>query len=105
MNRTVWLLGIMLLTSQFTGCNPNPVKGASISPKQAMQVAQKNYKIDQVEHVELRALTEDELKQVPKSGEHKTPIYYVVKGKDAHGNNLVVFVSSNDEHTHFKQTR
>lgn len=101
----MWLLGILLLTSQFTGCNSNPVKGASISPEQATQVAQRNYKINQVERVELRALTEDEFKQVPKSAEQKTPIYYVVEGKDAQGKNIVVFVSSNDEHAHFKQIR
>lgn len=90
---------IILVVILLSGCNS--VKGPSVSEEQAIQIAKSNYSIESVEKLELRNLTEQELRLAPKDAQQKTPVYYVIQGENNEKKQLVIFVSSNDINTFF----
>lgn len=80
----------------------NAIKGTALSHEEAAQVAKEQYHQLVIEQVDLRHLSHDELQQVPTDAKDKTPVYYVVRGRDQSGSEHTVFVSSNNRDHHFQ---
>ncbi|TPG67935.1 hypothetical protein EEL31_04720 [Brevibacillus laterosporus] len=94
------LISICCATLLFAGCSgttkPEPT-GAKISQEQAEKVSLEKYQMSKVNKVELRQLSDQEMKLVPEDAKNKTPIYYIVSGVNESGKQVTVYVSSNDE--------
>ncbi|ASS73921.1 hypothetical protein CIG75_02295 [Tumebacillus algifaecis] len=98
-------LGVILsviLNNDSSNAEQNEIKGPSVTRDVAVQTAKDFFQLIEVEKVELRHLTTEELKQMPMEAKDKTPIYYIVKGKDQTGSKVTVYVSSDNENHHFK---
>lgn len=97
------LLMVLFFVLFIGGCSsnePNPPGTPVVKPEQARSVAQEVYGLTEVDEVNIRHLTEDELKLLNEEQSKLTPIYYVINGIVV-SEQVTVYVSSNEIEHHF----
>lgn len=82
--------------------NDNRILGPKVNRDQAKLVAFETYRLEEIYSVELRMLSDTELSKIPKDPKDKTPVYFVILGKDKSSMEVTVYVSSNDVAHHYK---
>lgn len=102
--RNIVFVTLIVLTL-ISGCSskePNPPGTPNVTQEQAESVAREVYGVTEIEEINLRHLTDDELRMRNEEQSQLTPIYYVVSGV-IQDEEVAIYVSSSNSEHHFKK--
>lgn len=100
-----FLILLLIAFSMISGCNSQRatdenVPEASVTPDQAKAVAQDEYDVSNIQEINLRHLTDEELKLLNDEQSQLTPVYFMISGL-VDEEPVTVYVSSNEVTHHF----